>query len=454
MSHSLGPRVIPSSRRALRAAVCFLLVCATASPAVAAGRSISSADRALLEDLSRRSFRYFWEQADPNTGLVLDRARTNGSPHDEQHRDVASIAATGFGVTALCVAAERRWIDPKQARERVRATLRFLAERAPQEHGWFYHFVNYVTGEREWKSEISSIDTAILLAGILTARQYFRGDAEIAKLATKIYARVDFRWMQSGHQPLLSHGWKPETGFLESAWDTYSEHTMLYLLAIGSPTHPIAPRAWKAWRRDWISYAGYSYIAGARPLFIHQYSHAWVDYRGRRERSPPYADYFENSVKATRAHRAFCIELSKEFPGYSENLWGITSSDSPKGYVAWGGPPRDPDIDGTVVPCAAGGSLMFAPDICLPVLRTIRDKFGEPDKHIWGVYGFVDAFNPNTGWVDPDVIGIDVGITMLSAENLRNGTIWRWFMRNPEIPHAMRLVGLVRSGSSKLRRAS
>jgi hypothetical protein len=247
--------------------------------------------------------------------------------------------------------------------------------------------------------------------------------------------------MLNGHPDLLSHGWKPETGFIKHRWDTYSEHTILNLLAIGSRTRPIPPQAWYAWKRGWITYGGYKYISGAPPLFIHQYSHAWIDFRGRRERRPPHTDYFENSIKATRAHREFCIALAREFPGYSEDVWGITASDSAKGYVAWGGPPRDPAIDGTVVPCAAGGSLMFTPDISLRALRAMREKFG--DK-VYGRYGFVDAFNPNTGWVGPDVIGIDVGITLLSAENLRTANVWRWFMRNREIVKAMQLAGLER----------
>jgi hypothetical protein len=262
---------------------------------------------------------------------------------------------------------------------------------------------------------------------------------EIARLATLIYERVDFVWMLNGHPALLSHGWKPESGFLKSSWDSYSEDKIIYLLAIGSPTHAITPRSWYAWRRDWIKYAGYAYMSGAPPLFIHQYSHAWIDFRNRREAVLPHIDYFDNSIKATRAHRAFCIDMSREFPGYTSNIWGITASDSAKGYVAWGGPPRDPAIDGTVVPCAAGGSLMFAPDITLPALREMKERFG---KRIYGRYGFADAFNPNTEWVGPDVIGINVGITLLSAENLRTGNVWRWFMQNREIPKAMQLVGL------------
>jgi hypothetical protein len=418
---------------------------APAKPVTLPRPSLSDSDQAFLEDLSRRSFRYFWEQADPRTGLVLDRARTDGSPHDETHRDVASIAATGFGLTALSIAAERRWVDPRAARERVRVTLRFFADRAHEEHGWFYHWLDRVTGERRWGSEISSIDTALLLGGVLTARQYFFQDAEIRALATKIYERVDFPWMLNNHPTLLSHGWKHEGGFLKPRWDAYSEHTILYLLAIGSPSHPITPRSWYGWKREWVSYAGYKYLSGAPPLFIHQYSHAWVDYRNRREARPPHTDYFANSVRATRAHRIFCMSLSREFPGYSSNVWGVTASDSARGYVAWGGPPRDPAIDGTVVPCAAGGSLMFTPDISLPALRTMREKFGE---RVYGKYGFADAFNPNVGWVGPDVIGINVGITLLSAENLRTGNVWRWFMGNSEVGRAMRSVKLLPVGKA------
>lgn len=404
---------------------------------------LSQSDNAFLEDLSRRVFRYFLEQADPNTGLVLDRARADGSPHDERHRNVASIAATGFGLTALCIAGERGWMDRHESRERLRSALRFFAGRASQEHGWFYHWMDYRSGERRWDSEVSSIDTALLLAGVLTARQFFGEDAEIVRLATKIYNRVDFKWMLNRDPLLLSHGWKPETGFLHPRWDTYSEDTILYLLAIGSPTHSISPRSWYALWRDRYRYEGYSYFTTIGvPLFMHQYAHAWVDFRNRREVKGDYIDYFKNSVNATLAHRAFCINLAREFGGYGPNMWGITASDSAKGYVVWDGPPRDPQIDGTIVPAAAAGSLMFTPELSLAALKTMREKFGD---QIYGRYGFVDAFNPNNGWVDRDVIGINLGITLLSTENMRTANVWRWFMRNPEIPRAMELIGLRRS---------
>ena len=406
---------------------------------------LSTQDNVFLEDLERRSFRYFQEQTNPKTGLVLDRARTDGSTHDEGHLNTASIAATGFGLTAWCIAAERGWVNKNEARAMVRTTLKFFAEQAKHEHGWFWHWMDWRNGERVWKSEVSSIDTALLLGGVLTARQYFRSDKDIVRWATTIYERMDFPWMLNGDPYLLSHGLREESGFIKYRWDRYSENASLYLLAIGSPTHPIKPEAWYAWKRDWIEYGGYKYLCHGAPLFIHQYSHAWVDFRGRRENRAPHVDYFENSVIATRAHRQFCLDLAKEFPGYTENIWGISASDSAKGYVAWGGPPRHSHIDGTVVPCAAGGSLMFAPDITVPALREMKAKFGD---RIYGRYGFVDAFNPNNGWVNPDVIGIDVGITLLSAENARSGNVWRWFMRNTEIPRTLQAIGLVPAKSS------
>ena len=405
---------------------------------------LSPAEESFLEDMQRRLFRYFQEQTDPNTGLALDRAQTDGSIHDEAHRNTASIAATGFGLTGWCIAAERGWVSRKRARRLVFNSLTFFADRAYQDHGWFWHWMDWRTGERVWKSEVSSIDTALLLGGVLTCRQYFHHDKEIVRLATKIYERVDFAWMLNGHPHLLSHGLREETGFIKYRWENYSENAGLYLLAIGSPTHPIPPESWKAWKREWVSYGQYKYLSHNAPLFIHQYSHAWVDFRGRREAQMPNVDYFENSVIATRAHRQFCLDLAKEFPGYSKNIWGITASDTAKGYNAWGGPPRHEAIDGSVVPCAAGGSLMFAPDITLPALREMRQRFGEK---IYGRYGFADAFNPTNGpngmWTNPDVIGIDVGIMLLSAENLRSQFVWRWFMRNAEISRAMKLVGLL-----------
>ncbi|HEU5132088.1 MAG TPA: glucoamylase family protein, partial [Pyrinomonadaceae bacterium] len=347
---------------------------------------------------------------------------------------------TGFGLTSLCIAADRGWVTKSEALERTRNTLRFFDTRAFHQRGWFYHWLDAKTGERRWTSEVSSIDTALLLAGVLTVRQCFRDDREIVQRATRIYNRVDFRWMLNGHPLLLSHGWKPESGFLRARWDTYSEDTILYVLAIGSPTYPISPAAWYALWRDRYRYEGHSYFTTIGvPLFMHQYSHAWIDFRNRRETKGDRINYFQNSVAATLAHRAFCMNLSHDFPAFGPDMWGITASDSAKGYLAWGGPPRDPDIDGTVVPSAAGGSLMFTPDLSTKALVTMHDRYG---PKIYGRYGFVDAFNPKTNWTDTDVIGINAGIILLSAENMRTASIWRWFMANREIQTALMRVGL------------
>jgi hypothetical protein len=396
-------------------------------------------DDAFLGELSRRAFRYFWEQADPNTGLIRDRAPADGRRPGPA---ISSIAATGFGLTALPIAAERGWIAPRQARARAIATLEFFARAAAHEHGWFYHFLDLPSGRPARGSEVSSVDTALLLAGILTVGQAFSDDSHIAGLARAIYDRVDFRWMLAGDARLLSFGWRPGSGFLPQAWDTYCEQTILYLLAIGSRSSAIPADSWQAIRRPWVEAGGFRYVAGAKPLFIHQYSHAWVDYRGLRDSGGERLNYFENSMRATQAHRAFCTQLSKRYADYGPDDWGITASDSPEGYIAWGGPPVDSAIDGTVVPCAAAGSLMFMPEICIADLRAMVARH-ESDPRVWGPYGLADAFNPLTGWASSWVLGIDQGITLLSAENARSTRVWDWFMRNPEPRRAMQLAGLV-----------
>ena len=402
--------------------------------------ALSAEDDAFLEDLSRRAFMFFWEQADAGTGIIRDRAGTDGSPSaNASARDIGSIASIGFGLSGTCIAAERGWVPRPQVMDRTRRTLQFFAERQTHEHGWFYHFIDLHSGARAWSSELSSIDTALLLAGVLTVRRCFARDPAIVRYADTIYRRVDFQWMLAGHPTLLAHGWKPESGFLAGRWDHYCELMILYLLGIGSPTHPLPADSWTAWARPVMTFQDYTYISGPDPLFVHQYSHAWVDFRGRRETLPTNTDWFENSVIATRAHKAFSSSLSTEFPGYADNVWGITASDSQQGYVAWGGPPRNPSIDGSVVPAAAAGSLMLAPDITLPALRQMHRQFGD---RIYKRYGFADAFHPTSGWINPDVIGINLGITLLSAENLRSGHVWRWLMQNPEIPRALDRAGV------------
>ncbi len=395
----------------------------------------AQADEVFLDDLARSSFRFFMDSADPGSGLVLDRARADGSPLDTGHRYAASSASTGFGLSALCVGAKRGWISGEEAAARARTTLKFLAEKAPGEHGWFYHWMDSRTGERIWNSEVSSIDTALLLAGVLTVRQCFAGDPAIEELSGRIYGRLDFQWMLNGDELLLSHGWTPEKGFLPYRWDTHSEMLLLYLLGIGAPSRGLPAASWRAWKRPVVNYGGFSFIGGAPPLFIHQYTQAWVDFRGKKDGD---TDWFANSAAATGANRRMCMDLSARFPGYGPEMWGVTASDSASGYKAWGGPPATPDIDGTVVPCAAGGSLMFTPELSLAALKAMKRVCG---GKAYGVYGFADSFNPSTCWVDPDVIGIDEGITLLSAENQRAGSVWKWFMANKEVPAALKAAG-------------
>jgi hypothetical protein len=394
-----------------------------------AGAPYEGTDEQLLDEIQRATFHFFWDEASQKTGQVKDRALANGN----DSRMMSSIAATGFGLAALCIGDQRGYGKSPEILERVRKTLRFLANDLPNEHGFFFHFVHMETGQRWEKCELSSIDTSLLLCGVLTARQYF-DDQEIKDLATKIYERVDWPWMLNGGST-LSMGWTPESGFLNARWEHYCELMMIYLLAIGSPTHPLPASSWDAWTRPKIQYQGIEYISGNDPIFTHQYSQAWYDFRKKRD---AYADYFENSLKATKAHKLFCLSLRDKFPDYSDNLWGISASDYVKGYTAWGGPPPQGPIDGSIVPCATGGSLPFLFEDCMRVLRNLRGRYREK---AWVKYSFVDAFNPLTGWYDPDVLGIDLGITMQMAENHRTGFVWNTFMKNTEAQSAMQKVG-------------
>jgi hypothetical protein len=390
--------------------------------------TLSAEDDQFLNELESANALYFWEQGSPRTGMVKDRC--NVQTNDQGV--VASVAATGFGLTALCIADQRGFIPAGAALERVFAALRFLWKKVPQHRGFFYHFANIETGERVWDSEISSVDTAILLCGILTCREHFKHNG-VAELCDLIFSRVDWTWL-SEDTALLPHGWTPEIGFLPYRWDYYSELMMMYLLGLGSSAHPLKEDTWNAWKRVIFEYEGLRYVGSFAPLFVHQYSQAWFDFRGKRDK---YADYYKNSIVATEVHRRFCIELGKQFPDYSEDLWGITASDSEKGYVVWGGPPAFGPIDGTVVPSAPGGSLPFLPQATLRTLQAMRKN----NPAAWCKYGFVNAFNRLKNWYDPDVIGIDTGITMLMAENLRTGFVWDTFMKTAEAQRGMQRAG-------------
>lgn len=381
----------------------------------------------LLDEIERRACLYFEEAADPRTGLVLDRCRVRG----RETRSVASIAATGFGLSAMCIGTERGYVDSGKAKAQVAHTLEQLANETDNERGFFYHFIDSRTGQRRWISEASSIDTTWLLLGLMHCREFFARDA-IARTATDIIDRVEWQWMLAGGDT-LSHGWTPEAGFLPYQWDSYAESLAMYLIAIGANS-PIPASSWDVMKRPMRDVDGYIYIDSTTPLFVHQYSHAWLDFRDRRDK---YADYFRNSLRATEAHRQFCMDLSDKFPWYGPNMWGVTASDSRRGYRAWGSLPGQ--VDGTLVPCAAGGSVAFLPQECGEVLQTMLDRYG---NKVWTRYGFVDAFQPEANWWSPDVIGIDLGIMLIMAENARTGDVWNAMATAPEVVRGMDAVGL------------
>ncbi len=328
------------------------------SPPPPPGDGYTGTDDQLLEEMEKAGFLFFWEQADPTTGQVKDRALAAGN----DTRTISSIAATGFGLTALCIGDQRSYQPSATIAARVQATLNFVLNRLQPNgmNGFLYHFVDMTTGARAFNSEVSSIDTAILLCGVLMCRQHFSQDPQIPGLATQIYNNVNFAWMLNGG-PTLSMGWKPESGFLAARWDSYSELMMLYLLAMASPTFPIPASSWAAWARPMIQYQGLSYISGSDPLFVHQYSHAWFDFRGKKD---AFANYFQNSITATQAHRLFCLSLTGQFSDYSANLWGI----SPRTATLRGEVRRRKER--RLDPLTAASCLAQQQVRCLSILRT------------------------------------------------------------------------------------
>lgn len=411
---------------------------------------LTAQDHALLEEIGRAAFRFFVEQAHPRTGLVRDRARADGSPSEGK----ASIAASGFALSAWVIATERGWVERDQALARVRLMLRFLAEEAPRRHGFFYHFMEMESGARAWRCEVSSIDSSLLFAGAIVAREYF-ADPEITAHVNALLADIDWEWFRNGGD-LVSLAWYDETGFSRYRWNRYSEHILMSFLALGTSPRPVEAGYWNRWERGPAGrYGDYKYLQEP-PLFVHQFPQAYLDLRGRRD---AFVDYFHNSRLATLVQRRFSQDLRDEFPAWGENLWGVTASDSATGYKAWGGPPRTQGfnaLDGTIVPCAAAGSLPFAPRETLAVLHHLRTAYAD---RLWGRYGFADAFNPHNGWVNPDVIGIDLGCTLLQAENLRSGLVWRLFMQAPEARLGLTKAGILnhartldRAGQQELRK--
>nr|WP_315382806.1 glucoamylase family protein [uncultured Sphingomonas sp.] len=426
----------------------------------------------LIRDLQERTFRYFWDTTDPETGLAPDRWPTPS---------FASIAAVGFALTAYPIGVTNGWITREQARTRTLATLRFFAT-APQGDGqsdasgykgFFYHFLGVTKGRRFARAELSTIDTALLLGGVLFAQSWFDADepqeAEIRSLADQLYAAVDWTWI-TPRPPFVSMGWHPESGFIPSDWNIYNEGLLLYVLALGSPSHPLPPETWAAWTArfdaQWSDKWGEPHLHFA-PLFIHQYSHCWIDFRGIRD---PYMaakgiDYFENSRRAVRAQRNYAIANPGGWAGYGEDVWGLTACDGPGdfkqriggrereffSYSARGPDDRD---DGTLAPTAAAASIAFEPELAGRAVATMHARYG---RGIYGRYGFLDSFNPTLtrataplkhgkivpgiGWVDGDHLGIDQGPILLMIENLRTGLVWEVMRRNPHIRRGLQRAG-------------
>ncbi|GAA4467503.1 glucoamylase family protein [Nibrella saemangeumensis] len=431
-----------------------------------AGYRLTPADNAFLDSLQRDTFRFFWETTNPANGLVPDRF---------PRPSFASIAAVGFGLTAYLVGVERGYVTRAAAAERTLQTLRFFAN-APQSEqatgiaghkGFFYHFLDMKTGERFRQVELSTIDTALLLGGVLSAQTYFDqnnpAETEIRQLAEQIYRRADWTWFQT-RSPYVSMGWHPERGFIKADWKGYNEAMLLYVLALASPTHPVGPEVWSAWTQSypWATFYGQAHV-NFDPLFGHQYSHIWIDFRGIRDRymTEKGIDYAENSRRATYANRAYCVENPAKWQDYGPAIWGLTACDGPKdttvnsrkffSYRARGAASTGIVDDGTLAPTAAGGSLPFAPEICLPALRAMKARYG---SKLYGEYGFRDAFNPTyrypsrfangsteTGWFDIDYLGIDQGPILLMAENLRTEFVWNLMKRNPHIRRGLERAG-------------
>lgn len=380
--------------------------------AASAFAQIPADDIAFLDKLEYDSILYFAGEANRQNGLIKDSSRP-GAP--------CSVAAVGFGLTALCIGAERGWIDRDQVYERALKTLKTFRDKIPNEHGFFYHFIDMGMAVRVWNSELSSIDTALFLAGALFAGEYFKG-TEVEEVAKEIYDRVDWQWMMNG-KSVMCMGWKPEEGFLPYYWDSYSEAMILYVLAIGSSTHPIPAEAWRAWSRPEDIYKGYKVIyCYTGSLFTYQYSHAWIDFRKVYDD----VNYYENSVNATKANREFCIDNKASYKSYGEDSWGLTACIGPPGYRGYGAKPGEGFNDGTIAPSGMAGSIVFDRQAVVAGLKNLYVTRG---KFLYGKYGFKDAFNTDKNWWAEEYLGIDVGITALMLENYRTGFVWERFMR-------------------------
>jgi len=449
------------------------VACAPARVPPSSASPASLRDEPFLDTLQSRTFDWFWRLGNAQNGLIFDRWPTPS---------FSSVAAVGFGLTAYPIGVERGYITRARAAERARTTLDFFwrAPQGPQpsrvtgHRGFFYHFLDMETGHRFQTVELSTIDTALLLAGALACREYFDGpdtvETAIRDLADSIYFRVDWKWAQV-RAPQVSMGWRPEEGFIAYDWRGYNEAMILLILALGSPTHPIEPAAWDAWTQTytWSTFQGQAMVQFA-PLFGHQYSHVWIDFRGiqdryMRERG---IDYFENSRRATYSHRTYALANPLRWRGYGADIWGLTAADGPIDttmsvsgverrfftYAARGASSGEIRDDGTIAPTAAGGSVPFAPEIAIPALKAMRRSYSGA---LFTEYGFLDSFNPTFtfasvkvrhgrvdpvhGWYDTDHLGIDQGPILAMVENYRSELIWRLMRKNPYIRRGLERAG-------------
>lgn len=384
------------------------------------------ADEAFLNDLEARSVSFFWSETNPNTGLVPDGSSASGG----NPSSASSIASVGFGLSALAIADERGFLTHAEAYTRVLTTLNFLHTTAAHVNGFFYHFMNPSTGARAGNSELSPMDSALLMAGVIDVGEHWAG-TPIETVANQLFDRVNWPWMQKPNGQFYGH-WKPENGF-EYGYGDFSEAVLIYLLGLGSHTHPTSSASWSSWSRTpVINYGGSTFVtAQTRALFTTQYPMGWFDLRGKTDAFG--LNYFENAQRATLAQRTMGINLSNVYPQWGANVWGWTAADGPNGYTVWGGPPPTGNIDGTVVPTAPGGSLAFTPRQSVDALRHLQSTYPTTYRR----YGFVDAFNPQTNWTSSIVLGIDVGMMLLAAENARSGAVWRRFTQNPVAQSAM-----------------
>jgi len=414
-------------------------------------------DDALLDSLQRAAFEYFLQTANPRNGLIADTTR-DGAP--------SSIAVVGFALSAYAVGVERGWMERDDAVQRTLVALRFFMSsdqsggpNATGYHGYYFHFLDMQSGTRVWPCELSMIDTAFLIAGVLTAAAYFTAETpaetELRRLADALYRKVDWRWAQ-GNGACVTHGWKPECGFLNYGWEGYSEAMLLYVLGLGSPTHPLTEQSFPAWTvtYQWENLYGHDFLY-AGPLFIHQFSHAWIDFRGIQDRfmREKGCDYFENSRRATYVQREYATRNPHSFAGYAADCWGLSAGDGPSaaprlvagrrqafyGYAARG-VPYGPD-DGTIAGASALSSLVFAPEIALPALRSMVARVsGDAFVRASGFNPMVDEAGPN-GWISEGAFGLDQGMIVLMIENYRSGLLWRLSRGDPYVQTGLRRAG-------------